>query len=508
MSNADAVDFACLGKIDSLLFRNGCTYEYVFGVTGTQEPAVKIDTTICYGGSIVLDVPVASSLIWKDTSATGKRSVTAILGTKSYTATATLAGGCLRDYIFNVTGTQEAPKVKDTSICVGATIRLEIPEAVSLKWKDTALTTGRDVKVKLGRQSDTATVVLEGGCIRDYIFNITGTQEPPLRVDTSVCIGGTLHLDVPDAVLLTWKDTTATGARDVKGVAGVKTYHGEALFENGCSREYIFNVRGQQAEPARVDTLVCEFEPLHLDVPDAALLTWRDDTVKGARDIEVAAGFKQYDAIALYSTGCSREYIFSGTGKKYDTIDVEIVPLFDTVYCSPLNKGEKYVLEAKLKEEDVPVDIQWYKDGEMIIDATARTLDISDLEPGKYEFTVSIRATTMCVVPTEVLSAAYTQMVYERPTVYAGADQPHQAYRETTCIGCDATVEGGTPFTGEGVKPYIYEWSGPYIPATVSAGKPLQFMTGRMEQTAVYTLTATDAMGCVGTDQIKVIVVG
>ncbi|MDE6516161.1 MAG: hypothetical protein K2L03_09030, partial [Bacteroidales bacterium] len=116
--------------------------------------------------------------------------------------------------------------------------------------------------------------------------------------------------------------------------------------------------------------------------------------------------------------------------------------------------------------------------------------------------------TTMCVVPTEVLSAAYTQMVYERPTVYAGADQPHQAYRETTCIGCDATVEGGTPFTGEGVKPYIYEWSGPYIPATVSAGKPLQFMTGRMEQTAVYTLTATDAMGCVGTDQIKVIVVG
>ncbi|MDE6515846.1 MAG: hypothetical protein K2L03_07400, partial [Bacteroidales bacterium] len=178
-------------------FRNGCTYEYVFGVTGTQEPAVKIDTTICYGGSIVLDVPVASSLIWKDTSATGKRSVTAILGTKSYTATATLAGGCLRDYIFNVTGTQEAPKVKDTSICVGATIRLEIPEAVSLKWKDTALTTGRDVKVKLGRQSDTATVILEGGCIRDYIFNITGTQEPPLRVDTSVCIGGTLHLDVP-----------------------------------------------------------------------------------------------------------------------------------------------------------------------------------------------------------------------------------------------------------------------------------------------------------------------
>ncbi len=365
----------------------------------------------------------------------------------------------------------------------------------------------------------------------DYVFTavelVDGCYSKPSNVkvkllgdldlglhDTVACLGATVTLapkNVPAGATFNWQPGDyGTQNLDVK-VGNTSTYYTltvtDPSYGKYCQTTVRVKVSGTSV-PVRVDTTACDGEPVRLDVPGAILLTWKDGAANGPRDLTATVGLKQYYANASLDNGCTREYIFNVTGKKIDTIGVEIEPLFDTVYCSPLLKGEKYMLEAKLRNASVPLDLQWFKDGDAIPGATNRTLDISNLEPGTYEFAVSIKAKTVCTEPTEVLSEVYTQTVYERPKVNAGADQPKQAYQETTCIGCDATVEGGTPFTENGNLPYIYTWTGPNIPASVNRDKPLQFMTGRMESTAVYTLTATDAMGCSASDDIKVTVIG
>ncbi|MDE5703677.1 MAG: hypothetical protein K2H70_02510, partial [Bacteroidales bacterium] len=361
----------------------------------------------------------------------------------------------------------------------------------------------------------------------DYVFTalelVDGCYSKPSNVhvkllgdldlglhDTVACLGATVTLspkNVPDGATFNWTPgNIGTQALDVVVDKTPKTYTltvTDPAYGKYCQTKVSVKVSGTSV-PVRVDTTVCDGETVRLDVPGAVLLTWKDGAPDGPRDIVAAIGLKQYYAHASLDNGCSREYIFNVTAKKIDTIGVEIKPLFDTVYCTP-TLGVKYMLEAKLRDANVPVDLQWYRNGEVIEGAVARNLDISNLEEGSHEFIVAIKAKTVCTEPTDVTSKPYTQVVYARPQVDAGQDQPDQPYQETTCIGCDAKVEGGTPFTGGG-DPYIYKWTGPGIPAG-NEGR-IQFMTGRMETTSVYTLTATDSKGCTASDNIKVTVIG
>ena len=250
------------------------------------------DTAACLGAVITLrpaEVPEGSTFLWTPGDyMTESIDVTVKKTPAVYTLTVTDPSyGKYCQTTDSVTVRNgNTPIRKDTTVCVGGTVLFDVPEALLLAWTDGAAAGAREIQAVAGQKLYYAEGLFENGCTYEYIFALTGQKATPVVVDTTVCIGGTLQLDVPEASLLTWKDDTVKGARDILGVAGKKTYNAEAVLDGGCIVEYTFNVTGQQAEPARMDTLVCEFEPLHLDVPDAVLLTWRDDTVKGARDIQ------------------------------------------------------------------------------------------------------------------------------------------------------------------------------------------------------------------------------
>ncbi|MDE5605968.1 MAG: hypothetical protein K2I68_01545, partial [Bacteroidales bacterium] len=359
-------------------------------------------------------------------------------------------------------------------------------------------------------------VELVDGCYSDAAdvrVKILGDLDLGLK-DTVACLGATIRLmpkNVPEGATFLWMPGYYTTPNiDVVVGKNPQVYTltvTDPAYDKNCQTTVSVKVSGTSV-PERVDMNGCVGDTVEMGVADATALVWKDGTVGNPRKVAAQLGLKQYYAEVELENGCKREYIFNVTGKKIDSVTINVKPLFDTVYCSPAKNSNEYRLEAQLNNTSLPLDLQWYMNGEAVENATGRILNISNLEPGDYEFVVTASARTICIEPSLAVSPTYKLTAHPRPKVYAGADQPKQPYQETTCIGCDATVEGGTPFTGEGEKPYIYNWKGNYIPSTVASGKPLQFMTSRMGTTTVYTLTAIDAVGCAASDDIKVTVVG
>jgi gliding motility-associated-like protein len=80
--------------------------------------------------------------------------------------------------------------------------------------------------------------------------------------------------------------------------------------------------------------------------------------------------------------------------------------------------------------------------------------------------------------------------VYQNPVVDAGADV-------TVCNGDPATL-GGSPTASGGTAPYSYDWQ----PGGMTVPNP----TVNPATTTTYTVTVTDANGCIGSDAVTVIV--
>jgi PKD repeat protein len=106
--------------------------------------------------------------------------------------------------------------------------------------------------------------------------------------------------------------------------------------------------------------------------------------------------------------------------------------------------------------------------------------------PGSYAVTAS--ATNACGTATDVVNLVVSTL----PIANAGADA-------TICAGSTTTLNGSA---SGGTAPYAFSWS----PATGLNNPSIASPTANPGTTTTYTLTVTDAGGCIGTDQVVVTV--
>jgi len=106
--------------------------------------------------------------------------------------------------------------------------------------------------------------------------------------------------------------------------------------------------------------------------------------------------------------------------------------------------------------------------------------------PGSYAVTAS--ATNACGTATDVVNLVVSTL----PIANAGADA-------TICTGSSTTLNGSA---SGGTAPYAFSWT----PAAGLSNPAIATPTANPGITTTYTLTVTDAGGCIGTDQVVVTV--
>ncbi len=194
---------------------NTCTVSVSASVT---EPTVLIANAVisssinCNGGSGVVTVNASGGT----PSYSGTGTFTVVAGT--YTYTVTDANGCVKTTTINVT--QPAPLTitvssSSPSICVGATASLTATGASTYTWNP-GLLTGNTVTV-----SPTATTVYTAtgtsslGCVNSKTINLVVNSNPTITATPSssaICSGATATLTGSGAVSYTWNPGSISGS--------------------------------------------------------------------------------------------------------------------------------------------------------------------------------------------------------------------------------------------------------------------------------------------------------
>jgi len=133
---------------------------------------------------------------------------------------------------------------------------------------------------------------------------------------------------------------------------------------------------------------------------------------------------------------------------------------------------------------------QWYNRGNKLTSATQRTLVVPSTQgAGINKYVVVVSSAGGCTISSDTA----TVVISSTPVVSLGSDRDMCANAGTTI---NATITGGT-------QPFSYQWS---PTAGLSSSTTLTPLANPTTSTT-YTLTVTDAAGCVGQGSVRITVV-
>ncbi|MCB2203682.1 SBBP repeat-containing protein [bacterium] len=165
-------------------------------------------------------------------------------------------------------------------------------------------------------------------------------------------------------------------------------------------------------------------------------------------------------------------------------VDVEVLapPAVNAGEDVVLCEGTPVTLDARVTGGRPPYRVVWSPNEGL---SSVRKLDPTVRTTQSRVYTITITDKNGCVATDEI-----TVQVAPPPRVNAGKDV-------TTCSGTpvalNAAVSGGTP-------PYRYQWA----PAAGLSAPMAATTTAQPDRSTRYTLTVTDARGCVATDEVSV----
>ena len=439
---------------------SGCSGTDQVTITVNPLPVVNagLDQTVCVGASVTLTGSGANSYVWNN-GVTNGMAFTPSVGSITYTVTGTDANGCVNTDQVDVT-VNPLPIVNagsDQTVCVGSSVTLTGSGANSYVW-DNGVTNGMAFTPSVGTVTYTVTGTDLNGCVNTDQVDVTVNPLPVVNagLDQTVCIGSSVTLTGSGANSYVWNNGAVDGTAFTPSV-GTVTYTVTGTDGNGCvnTDQVDVTVNPLPVVNAGPDQTICDGPSVTLTGSGANSYVWDNGVTNGVA-FTPAVGTVTYTVTGTDLNGCMNT----------DQVDVTVNPL------PVVNAGPD----------------QTICDGTSIIltGSGANSYVWNNGAVDGVSFTPSVGTVTYTVTGTDVNGCMNTDQVdvtvNPLPVINAGPDQ-------TICVGASVTL------IGSGANSYVWDNG-------VTNGMAFTPSVG----TITYTVTGTDANGCVNTDQVVVVV--
>ena len=491
---------------------NGCINTDNVIVTVNPLPVVNagVDQTICVGASVILSGSGATSYVWNN-GVTDGTSFTPTVGNVTYTVTGTDANGCVNtdDVIVNVNPLPVVGAGLDQTVCDGASVTLTGSGATSYVW-DNGITDGIAFTPSVGSIDYTVTGTDGNGCVNTDIINVTVNPLPVVGagLDQIVCDGASVTLSGSGATSYVWDNGVADGVAFTPAVGSI-TYTVTGTDGNGCvnTDQVDVTVNPLPVVNAGVDQIVCDGASVTLSGSGATSYVWDNGITDGVSFTPVV-GTITYTVTGTDGNGCVNT----------DQVDVTVNP-----NPSPIINGANSYCTGTFStlSTSIPYTTYSWSTG----DVTATT----DVTIADNPITVTVTDANGCSATSAVFTVIENTVINynssiticqgESATIHGNLETVAGVYSETFILGtgCDSVanvtlvvnplpivgagldqifcIGGNATLTGSGATSYVWDNgitnAASFTPAV---------------GTITYTVTGTDANGCVNTDQVDVTV--
>ncbi len=221
----------------------GCTNTATVYITVNSNPiltSLASPTSICPGASSTLSSTGALTFTWNPGSLVGSPVTVTPTTTTTYTVTGTNAAGCTNTKTVTVT-VKTLPTItiasSPTAICIGSTSTLTPTGAVTYTWSTGATT--RTISVSPITTTDyTVTGTGATGCTNTKTISVIVHSNPSITASASsnsFCIGGNTTLTANGGVSYVWNPGTSVGSSISVSPTSSTIYTATGTDVNGCS---------------------------------------------------------------------------------------------------------------------------------------------------------------------------------------------------------------------------------------------------------------------------------
>jgi len=459
---------------------NGCVNTNTISVTVNPLPTVTVNSaTVCPGASATLTAAGASTYTW-NTTATGASITDTPVSTTNYTVTGTSAAGCVSTATASIAVLSSVVVgVNSATLCTGNSATLTAGGAATYSWTPAiglSATSGGSVTANPTTTTIYTVTGSAGTCSATATSTVTVNPLPVITVNSgTICIGQqTAILTAANASTYTWSPATGLSSPNGSPVTATPTtttsYTVTGTDANGCVNTKTTSVTVNPLPTLNVNSgFICNGSTATLNVSGASTYTWSPATglsaTNGASVNGNPVSTTQYTVTGTDANGC-----VSSDTTRITVVNNPTVTVGTATICIGQQTATLTAAGASTYVWAPATGLSSTSGTSVTATPTVTTI-----------YTITGTAGTCTAVATTTVTVNPLPVV----TVNSG----------TICIGQQtATLTAGAAST--------YTWS-PATGLSSANGSPV---TATPTITTSYTVTGTDANGCVNTNTTSVTV--
>ncbi len=450
---------------------NGCTGTATRSITVNPTPTVTAtasSSSICAGNTITLTATGATTYNWMPGNTNGAVITRTPGTTTTYTVTGTTNGCSSTATVTVIVGAPPVVTVSaaSPSICIGSSTTLTGSGAATYTWMPGNLS-GTSVTVN---PTATTTYTVTGstgpGCTNTATLTVTVNSLPVVSASTingTICDGSTTTITANGASTYTWMPGSLTGTSITDAPTATTTYTVTGTDGNGCvgTATQLINVNPSPTVTATTTSAtICDGASTTLNATGAPNYNWMPGNLSGSSVNVAPSVTTNYTVTGTAANGC--------TSTATTTITVNPTP---TVTATSSNatvcSGTTITLTANGASS-----FNW-------MPGNLSGASVSDIPAATTTYTVTGTEPTGCSS-----TAIVSVIVNTNPTVFASIS--------------NGTVCAGTTITLTGTGASTYDWQPINLQNAIVNDVPAASVN--------YTVTGTDANGCIGNAFVSVVV--
>ena len=439
------------------------------GVYIDDITVLGVPSTICAGSSVTINATGASTYAWMPGNLTGSSVVVSPFNTTTYTVTGTSAQGCTGTSTITVT-VNPSPIIMTSitlpTICVGGSTTITASGAASYTWMPGNLT-GSSVTVSpTATTTYTVTGTNSQGCSTNSSATVTVNGLPVVSASSnpsSICIGNSTSISATGASTYAWMPGNLSGSPVSVSPTSTTTYTVTGSDANGCtntaSTTITVNTLPTLSTSATAST-ICVGASTTITASGATTYAWVPGNLTGSSITVTPSVTTTYTITGTNGSGCVNTTTV--------TITVNALPLVSASSSpSSICAGNSVTLTG------IGATSYAWMPGNL----SGSPVSVSPMVTTTYSLTgtdangcVNTALTTVTVNPTPAISATATAMVI--------------------CAGASVSIAAAGALS--------YSW----MPGNLSG----ILVNVSPSVTTTYTITGTNAQGCLSTTTITITV--
>jgi len=463
---------------------NGCVNTAPAAVTVNPLPVVTVNSpTICTGTSAQLNASGGTNYLWSPATGLSNPNianpVANPISTTNYIVTVTDANGCINTAPTSVTvNPLPVVTVNSPTICTGANAQLNASGGTTYVWSPATGLSNPNIANPVANPTSTTnyivTVTDANGCVNTAPASVTVNPLPVVTVNSpTICTGATAQLNATGGTTYVWSPTTGLSnpniANPVANPTSTTSYTVTVTDANGCVNTALASVTVNPLPAVTVNSpTICTGATAQLNATGGTTYVWSPATGLSnpniANPVANPTSTTTYTVTVTDANGCINTAPTSVTVNPLPVVTVNS-PTICTGANAQLNAtgGTTYLWSPSTGLSNPN-----------IANPTANPTSTTN-------YTVTVTNANGCVntAPASVIVNPLPVVTVNSPTICTGAN-------------AQLNASGGT----------TYVWS----PATGLSNPNIANPVANPTSTTNYTVTVTDANGCVNTAPASVTV--